>query len=220
MRVGDVVIHPKYGKGNVVKIFWDKDQVICFLANENRYFTKAGAEFMIQAASDPRATMGADFDHGTAPTKATAKTHTCSFCQRSFGKERGMQVHEAQCIRNPKGHTWARSCGKVKKKRGAQPGNQSARRYKPVIKLPLDVLVAEHNEPLLESETVNSTPPGDYLKFDEPTVTGATPQATQVKQPTYLINGIYIWLLVLILLAVLLCVVVYAALGVKLLLTN
>lgn len=111
-------MHPKYGKGNVVKIMWDKDQVICFLANENRYFTKAGAEFMVEAASKDKATTGADFDHSKAPAKeplikseasaVVTKTYNCSFCGRQFGGERGMQVHECQCDKNPNGHKWAR----------------------------------------------------------------------------------------------------------------
>jgi len=232
MRVGDVVIHPKYGKGNVVKIMTDKDQVICFLANENRYFTKAGAEFMVQAADISKASMGADFDHTAKPvTSSEAKMiHQCEFCSREFKNYQGLRHHQWQCPKNPDRKIWTR--GPVKKKRGAQPGNQHARKYKPTER----VLVKEdlvHTVPPIpdaEAETVNSghiatTLPGDYLKFNEPPVSRAAPTPPTDQRWSTDINQhpatdpIY-YLIMAALSVLLLCGLIAAALGIKLLLTN
>jgi len=235
MKIGDTVIHPKYGKGDVVKIMTDKDQVICFLANENRYFTKAGAEFMVQAAATDKGSMGADFDHSKAPTKAAAKTHTCSFCMRSFGKERGMQVHEAQCKNNPQGTQWAR--GKVKKKCGAQPGNQHARKYEPTEKVPISYAERKGliDDPVKvystakDQTSIHKMPEQHDTDTETMSNTGATPQAptpptdgrwsTDIKGG-FSTNRLYDYLVGFILLAILICGIIYAALGVKLLLTN
>jgi len=238
MKIGDTVIHPKYGKGDVVKIMTDKDQVICFLANENRYFTKAGAEFMVQAAATDKGSMGADFDHSKAPTKAAAKTHTCSFCMRSFGKERGMQVHEAQCKNNPQGTQWAR--GKVKKKCGAQPGNQHARKYEPTEKVPISYAERKGliDDPVKvyssSKDQIHRMPEQQDTDTETVSNTGATPQAPQdtkcpkcgfdpddpkvyAGSPQHPATDPIYYLIMAALSVLLLCGLIAAALGVKLL---
>ena len=124
MKIGDVVIHPKFGKGTIVKIFPDK--VICMLANEERAFTPQGAEFMSKEAMDK--SMGVDFDQTKpkpAATVASTKRYFCEFCPREFELERSMQVHQSQCKQNPNHKEWQRF-KRTKLTRGAQPGNKNA----------------------------------------------------------------------------------------------
>jgi hypothetical protein len=138
MKIGDVIIHPKFGKGQIVKIFPDK--VICLLAGEERQFTPQGAEFMSKEALDK--SMGVDFDN-TAPKKATTvastKRYFCKFCPREFELERSMITHQSQCKQNPDFVQWDRvrkpvkdkaAAPPAKKKRGAQPGNKNSARHK------------------------------------------------------------------------------------------
>lgn len=53
-------------------------------------------------------------------------TFICKFCPREFVKEGAMHVHQSQCKQNPNAKQWQRTNPKP---RGAQPGNQSARKY-------------------------------------------------------------------------------------------
>jgi hypothetical protein len=234
MKVGDLVVHPKYGKGNVVKIFWDKDQVICFLANENRYFTKAGAEFMVAAAT---ASMGADFDHSKLTTEESRYiAGRCLRCGKDFKYKKPLAAHEKQCTgKRVKVLPQVMAARQdLVKKRGAQPGNQHARRYKPAEKAPISY--AERKGLIEDPVKVYSSSKDQIHKMpeqqdtDTETVsnTGATPQApapptdgrwsTDIK--TFATNRLYDYLLAGILLSILLCGIIYAALGVKLLLTN
>ena len=245
MRVGDIVVHPKYGKGDVVKIMTEKDQVICFLANENRYFTKAGAEFMVQAADNSKASMGADFDHtaktitkGKVITSSEAKMiHQCEFCSREFKNYQGLRHHQWQCPKNPDRKTWERGYGKVKKKPGAQPGNQHARRYKPTEKVPISYAERKGliDDPVKiyssskDQTSLHKMPEQQDIDTETVSNTGATPQAPtpptdgRWSTPIYggfATNKLYDYLLSGILIAILICGIIYAALGVKLLLTN
>ena len=122
----------------------------------------------------------------------------CLFCGKDFEKERGLQVHKGQCSKNPSARQWRRST-KVKRPRGAQPWNKNAAKNyaeRKGLTPPIHLLPAQHDT---NSETVSNT--------------GATPQAPK----SFATNRIYDYLLAGILLSILLCGVIYAALGIKLL---
>lgn len=209
MKINDVVIHPKYGKGHVVEIMETKDQVICFLAGENRYFTKAGAEFMIDAASRDKATTGADFDHGQKKVMTEKEMEfiagRCLFCSKDFEKEQALAVHQSQCKQNPNARRWKR------RGKGAQPKNAAGKH------LPGAALVGEATHNTL---SIPVCPAGRSITSVEITDTPAAipppPSAAPARQP-FAVSRLYDYLLAGILLSILICGIIYAALGIKLL---
>jgi len=239
MRVGDVVIHPKYGKGDVIKIMTDKDQVICFLANENRYFTKAGAEFMVAAATEQRASMGADFDHSKLTTEESRYiAGRCLRCGKDFKYKKPLAAHEKQCTgKRVKVLPEVMAARQdLVKKRGAQPGNQHARRYKPAEKVPISYAERKGliDDPVKvcssskDQTSIHQMPKQQDTDTETVSNTGATPQApapptdgrwsTDINQHPAT-DPIY-YLIMAALSVLLLCGLIAAALGIKLLLTN
>ncbi|MDD5288325.1 MAG: hypothetical protein PHY28_04355 [Dehalococcoidales bacterium] len=138
MKIGDRVLHNKYGIGEITKI--NADQVTCLLAGAYRTFTTEAAQAMVKAADNSRGTTGADF-------RREEKRYPCSFCSGSFETPIGCKTHETQCKENPNAKQWksvtvkpevmaARKevLKKRSKKRGAPPGNKNAKKPQDIKK--------------------------------------------------------------------------------------
>jgi hypothetical protein len=167
----------------------------------------------------------------------------CLKCSKDFKYKKALRRHEKQCIRTASkeeiegSREWAKRSFEyakahasdtpeelrknidkafkaVKKKRGAQPGNQHARKYAEKVLLTAKDQTSIYKMPAqrdIDSETVSNT--------------GATPQAPQ--PPTddrwstdirsFATNRLYDYLLAGILTMILLCGIIYAVVGIKLL---
>lgn len=152
----------------------------------------------------------------------TPTAFTCSFCDRTFEKLRGKEVHECQCKQNPNALKWART-GTIKKrrgqppdnrqqprKRGAQPCNHNRKKKTETVKSESMQAIPETIHP--DSETVSNSIETTVLHTEIPHTVG---QPAPVK--SFATNRLYDYLLAGILLAILLCGIIYAMLGVKLL---
>jgi len=140
-----------------------------------------------------------------ATTNVVMEGYKCSFCAREFEKERSVGVHESQCRKNPDAHQWAR--GKARRRRGAQPGNHNRKKKQPVETIQA---IPETIHP--DSETISNSVETTVLQAEIPHTVG---QPAPVK--SFATNRLYDYLLAGILLAILFCGVIYAALGIKLL---
>lgn len=116
MKVGDIIIHPKYGKGEITKI--GVDQITCWIAGGFRAFTPSSCEEFHRAASEKG--QGIDFNR-------KAESYPCGFCSGSFTTEKGMLVHQSQCKENPAATQWVRTKVKPEEAGMAKKGVKSKR---------------------------------------------------------------------------------------------
>jgi hypothetical protein len=152
-------------------------------------------------------------DECVAQMKRDLETPTafkCSFCDRAFEKKRGQDVHQSQCDKNPNSHKWTRT-GTKHGKRGAPKGNQYARKQPVEERLPETVTV---NTGALNIDTEALSSAFAAAVRDVPHTVGQPPATARA---TFSVSRLYDYLLAGILLAILLCGIIYAALGIKLL---
>jgi hypothetical protein len=163
-------------------------------------------------------------DERVAQMKRDLETPTafkCSFCDRTFEKLRGREVHQSQCDKNPNAMKWART-GTKHGKRGAPKGNQYARKQPVEERIPETVTV---NTGALNIDTEALSSAFAAAVRDVPHTVGQPPATVPPPSPaapvparaTFPISRLYDYLLAGILLAILLCGIIYAALGIKLL---
>lgn len=95
MKVGNVVLHPVFGKGEIRAIDVSADRVVCLLGNEERFFTVDGAKSMIRAAQG-------------VSEKREVERFNCQFCGKCFEALRSKNVHESRCEKSPNYKKWSR----------------------------------------------------------------------------------------------------------------
>ena len=144
---------------------------------------------------------------------AATKRYFCGFCPREFELERSMITHQSRCKQNPNAKHWDR--GTPRKKRGAPKGNKNASKpimkpdatkLQPAVSEDLLKAIAEDNAKPYEPKAATATVKSGYIQA---TVTPPVPQHSATDPIYYLIMAI--------LSLVALCLMVAAALGIKLL---